>query len=66
MKCHCITEPTFFHEEINSEHYVTLILLLFFDQLIDKGKLHRHIMQDSTIAHIVNNSVDATHKVFGK
>jgi hypothetical protein len=65
MKCHCILQPTFFNEKINSEHYVGFNLLLFFDQLIYEGKLYRHIMQDSPTAHAVNDSVDAIHKAFG-
>jgi hypothetical protein len=54
-----------FHETINSEHYVSLILSLF-DQLTDEKKSYLCFMQVIAMAHSTNNSVDALYGVFGK
>jgi hypothetical protein len=55
-----------FHEIINSKCYEKLILSLFFGQLIDGENLYGNFMQDNATAHMVNNSVIALDKVFGK
>lgn len=53
----------FFHGTIYSEHYARPSLSLFFSQLDDE-KLYGNFMKDNTMAHTVNNSVDALDEVF--
>jgi hypothetical protein len=54
------------HEIVNAKHYVRLILLPFFDQLIDEEKCYGHFMQGNAIACTVNISVDALDEAFSK
>jgi hypothetical protein len=61
-----IIGPVFFHETINSERYVRLILSPFFDQLTDEEKSYGHFMQDNATAHTANNSMVALDEVFGE
>jgi thiamine phosphate synthase YjbQ (UPF0047 family) len=56
----------FFHETINSKHYVTLVLSPFFDQLTDEEKSYRHFMQDNATAHTANNTMVALDEVFSE
>lgn len=52
----------FFHRTIYSERYVRVSL--FFSQLDDEEKLYGNFMKGNTMAHTVNNSVDALDEVF--
>jgi hypothetical protein len=45
-------QPSSFHETVNSQRYVRLILSPFFGQLTDEEKSHG---QDNATVHIVNN-----------
>jgi hypothetical protein len=39
------TQPMFFHETVNSEYYVRLILSPFFCQLTDEETLYQHFVK---------------------
>jgi hypothetical protein len=54
----------FFHGTVYAEHYVRVSLSLFFSQLDDEGKPYGNFMNDNTMAHAVNNPVDALDEVF--
>jgi hypothetical protein len=58
-------EPVSFHETVNSDRYVRLILSPLFGQLTDE-KSYGHFMQDNATAHTANNSVVALHEAFGE
>jgi hypothetical protein len=58
--------PCFFHETVNSERYVILILSPFFDQQTDEDQSYGHFMQDNATAHTANNSMVALDEVFGE
>jgi hypothetical protein len=47
----------YFYGTINSEGYLRLILILFFDQLIEDESPYGHFMQDNDMAHKANNSM---------
>jgi hypothetical protein len=47
---------------MNFGHNVRLILLPFFNQLIDDEKSYGHFMQDNAMAHTEKYSVDALEK----
>jgi hypothetical protein len=49
----------FFHEAVNSKHYVRLILPPIFDQLTHEEKSYDHFMQDNATAHTANNFLNA-------
>lgn len=55
----------FFHETLNSKHYVRLILSPI-NQLIDEEKSYGPIMQDNPVVHIENCSVTALDEVFSE
>jgi hypothetical protein len=55
-----------FHETINSERYVRLILSPFFSQVTDEEKLYGHFMKDNATARTVNSSVVALEEVFSE
>jgi hypothetical protein len=57
--------PCLFHETVNSERYVRLILSPFFSQMTDE-KLYGHFMKDNATARTVKNSVVALDGVFGE
>jgi hypothetical protein len=59
-----ITRPMFFHETINSERYVRLILPSVFDQLADEEKSYANCIQDYAKARRDNNSTVALDYVF--
>jgi hypothetical protein len=46
-----------------SEHYVKVSLSLFFSQLDNEEKPYGNFMNGNTMAHAVNNSVDALDEV---
>jgi hypothetical protein len=56
----------FFHETVNSQRYVGLILSPFFGQLTDEEKSYGHFMQDNATAHSANKSIIALDEVFGE
>jgi hypothetical protein len=61
-----ITGLVIFHEAINSERYVRLILSPFYIQQTNEEKSYAHFVQDNATAHIANNSMVALDNVFGE
>jgi hypothetical protein len=59
-------QPVLFHETINLQRYVRLILSSIFGQLIGEEKSYGYFMQDNAVVYTENNSIVALDKVFGK
>jgi hypothetical protein len=59
-----IPGPTFFHETINCERYVQVILQQFYPELTDEERLYGWFQQDSATAHTARMSTQALSDVF--
>jgi hypothetical protein len=49
-----INGPLFFHETVNSDHYVNDILNLFFNQLTAEERQYGYFQHDNATAHTAN------------
>jgi hypothetical protein len=59
-----VTGSLFPYEMINFEHYVRLLLTLFFNQLTEDEKTYGCFMHD--YVHTANNSMNAKAEVIGE
>jgi hypothetical protein len=59
-----IIGPLFFHETVNSDHYVNDILNPFFSQLTAEETQHGYFQQDNATAHTANATMVAICQVF--
>jgi hypothetical protein len=59
-----IIGPLFFHETVNSDHYVNDTLNSFFNQLTAEERQHGYFQQADATAHTANATMFAIREVF--